>query len=98
MKSNTIFIILATIAIAGGAYWYFFTGTGNEPPLTATVTGNEAQTEFQVLVSELQPISFDTTIFSDARFVSLVSLATPISVETSGRIDPFASISNAVGK
>lgn len=98
MKSNTIFIIIATIVIAGGAYWYFFTGTGNEPPLSATVAGNEAQTEFQVLVSELQPISFDTTIFSDARFVSLVSLATPISVETIGRVDPFASISNAVGK
>jgi|SRR3989338_3260892 len=97
-NSNTALIIITTLVVAGGAYWYFFTGTGNEPPLTGVIAGNEAQTQFQVLVSELQPISFDTTIFSDSRFTSLVSLATPISVETSGRVDPFASISGAIRK
>jgi hypothetical protein len=34
MKSNTILIGIATIIIAAGAYWYFFTGTGNQPPLS----------------------------------------------------------------
>ncbi|MFA5997889.1 MAG: hypothetical protein WC814_00610 [Candidatus Paceibacterota bacterium] len=93
IDSNTTLIVIATLIVAAGAYWYFFTGTGNQPPLTATtVTENEAQMRFQALVSELQPISFDTSIFSNPRFLSLTDLTTPITPESSGRLDPFASI------
>lgn len=93
IDSNTTLIVIATLIVAAGAYWYFFTGTGNQPPLTATtVSENQAQTRFQALVSELQPISFDTDIFSDPRFLSLVDLTTPITPESAGRLDPFASI------
>ncbi|TSC64265.1 MAG: hypothetical protein G01um101491_325 [Parcubacteria group bacterium Gr01-1014_91] len=98
IDSNTILIIVATLVVAGGAYWYFFTDTGNEPPLTMAVAGNQAQTQFQTLVTELQPISFDTKIFSDKRFTSLVDLATPIAAETAGRSDPFASIPGVTEK
>ena len=63
MKSNTILIGAVTLIIAAGAYWYFFTGTGNQQPLTASTSANQAQTQFQTLASELQPISFDTSIF-----------------------------------
>ena len=62
------------------------------------IAGNPAQSQFQTLVSELQSVSFDTKIFSDPRFTSLVSLATPVAVETVGRADPFASISGVSGK
>jgi len=95
MKFNTstttpLFIILL---IAGaGIYWYFFTGTGNQPPLSIGGSENQAQTEFQMLVGELTPISFDSSIFSDARFNALVDLATPISPEPVGRLDPFAAV------
>lgn len=92
MKSNTVILIIATILVAAGAYWYFFTGTGNEPPLTAISTENQAQTRFQTLVSELQPVSFDTSFFSDPRFMALVDLATPVAPETAGRLDPFAPV------
>lgn len=92
IDSNTIVIIVVTLIVALGAYWYFFTGTGDQAPLTAVTTENPAQTQFQALVSELQPISFDTTILSDSRFMSLVDLATPITPESSGRLDPFASL------
>ncbi len=98
IDSNTISIIIASLVVAGGAYWYFFTGTGNEPPLTMTIAGSQAQSQFQTLVTELQPISFDTKLFSDPRFTSLVDLATPISAETAGRLDPFAAISGTAGK
>ena len=91
MNSNTIFLIIATLIVAAGAYWYFFTGTGNQPPLTAmSATSNQAQMQFQSLVSELQPISFDTAIFENPRFMALVDLTTPIQPEASGRPDPFA--------
>ncbi len=93
LDSNTTLLVIATLIVAAGAYWYFFTGTGNEPPLTETIaTDNQAQTQFETLVGKLQPISFNTAIFSDPRFVVLVDLATPITPEQSGRLDPFAAI------
>ncbi|TSA44300.1 hypothetical protein D4R49_00340 [bacterium] len=98
MKSNTILIIVASLIVAAGAYWYFFTGTGNAPPLTTGAADNQAQSRFQTLVSQLQPISFNTGIFSEPRFMVLVDLATPIAPETAGRLDPFASVSGVSGK
>lgn len=93
LDSNTITLIIVTLVIAGGAYWYFFTGTGNQPPLTAmNATENKAQTKFQSLVTALTPISFDTAIFSDPRFNVLTDLTTQITPEFSGRVDPFAVI------
>jgi hypothetical protein len=98
MKSNTTNIIIAAIVVAGALYWYFFTGTGNQLPLTASSTENKAQTHFQTLVSALKPISFSTDIFSNPSFTSLVNLATPVTPETQGRIDPFAPLTSATVK
>ncbi len=99
MKSNTTTIIILTLVIAAGAYWYFFTGSGNQPPLTSSApTDNTAQTQFQSLVTELTPISFNTAIFSDPRFTSLIDLATPVSPEPSGRLDPFAPVPGVTGQ
>lgn len=98
MKSNPTTIIIVTLIVAGAAYWYFFTGTGDQPPLTASSSENASQTHFQSLVSELQPISFQTDIFSNPSFTSLVNLATPVTPEAQGRIDPFAPLSSATGK
>ena len=94
LDTKTILLILAAVVVAGGAYWYFFTGTGGDAlPLTALPTGgNQVQVQFDTLVGELTPISFTSTIFSDPRFASLVDLATPITPEGAGRIDPFAPI------
>lgn len=92
ITSSTLLIIISACIVAAGAYWYFFTDTGNQPPLETTTTQNDAQTEFQTLVGELQPVSFDTSIFSDLRFKALHDLTTPISPEPEGRPDPFAPI------
>jgi len=97
-STNTTIIIISALVVAAGAYWYFFTGTGNEQPLTADATQNQAQTQFKTLVSEIGTITFDTSIFSESRFMALVDLATPIAPETSGRLDPFASIPGVTGK
>lgn len=97
MKSNTTtLIVIAALIVSALAYWYFFTGTGDQPPLSATTVTNEAQTQFETLVGELQPISFDTSIFSDTRFNALVDIATPISPESFGRLDPMAPLSSGV--
>ena len=94
MKPNTIILIIVTLIVAVGAYWYFFTGTGNEPPLTTSAVDNQAQSRFQTLLSELKPVSFNTNIFSEPRFMALVDLATPVAPETTGRLDPFAPVSD----
>ncbi|MBI3572025.1 hypothetical protein HY091_00605 [Candidatus Kaiserbacteria bacterium] len=96
MKLNTknLLYILAAVVVAAGLYWYFFTGSGgNAPPLSASAPAqNEAQAQFDTLVGELNPISFNPVIFSDPRFAALVDLATPIAPEATGRIDPFAPL------
>ena len=97
LNSNTIIIIVVALIVAAGAYWYFFTGTGNQPPVSVSTSKSQAQTRFQVLANELQPISFNTGIFSDPRFSALVDLATPISPESTGRSDPFAPIAGVSG-
>ncbi|MCX6786938.1 MAG: hypothetical protein NTY93_00185 [Candidatus Kaiserbacteria bacterium] len=99
MKLNTSAIpfIVAFIVVAAGIYWYFFTGTGNQAPLSVDESENQAQVQFQTLVSELTPISFNTKIFSDSRFNALVDLSTPIAPESSGRLDPFAVVAGVSG-
>lgn len=98
MKSNIIPFIIITLVIAVGVYWYFFTGAGNQPPITSSsASGNATQTQFQALVGELQRISFNTAIFSDPRFTSLINLTVPVAPEPSGRLDPFAPIAGVTG-
>lgn len=92
MKLNVVTFIIVTLALAVGGYWYFFAGVGDESFLASSTAENPAQAQFQSLTSQLGPISFDTSIFSDSRFTSLVSLATPITPEESGRLDPFAPL------
>ena len=94
MKSNQIVLVVAVLVVAAGFYWYFFTGTGAEDQQTLIVGAEEnpAQTRFRMLVSELQPIKFDTSIFNDSNFMALTSLSTQVAPEASGRLDPFAAI------
>lgn len=96
LDTKTILMIVAGIVVLGGVYWYFFTGTTSELPLsTDSPSSNPVQAQFETLVGELTPVSFDTTLFTDPRFTALVDLGTPIVPETSGRIDPFALLSGA---
>ena len=95
MKQNTLYIIVASLIVAAGASWYFFTGTGNDEPLTATDTTNAAQAQFECLLAQ-HPISLDTMLFYKPNFQGLVSINTTISPEETGRPDPFAPIAGIV--
>ena len=88
---------MTTLILLGGGYWYVTNQSGNQLPLTTTLpTENAAQTQFQILVSQLSPIIFSTDIFDDPKFMSLVSLSTPVTPEPAGRLDPFAPLSAGV--
>jgi hypothetical protein len=99
MKPNTITLIIIVLVCAVGGYWYFSGQSDTDAPLTAVAPSgdNPAQSQFQALVSQLQPISFSTDIFTDPRFNALVDLTTPITPESVGRIDPFAPIQGVAG-
>jgi len=90
LDTKTIILILAALVVCAGAYWFFFSGGGNDVPLTTTPATTGAQATFQSLGLQLGSISFDTNIFTDPRFASLVDLATPVAPESVGRTDPFA--------
>lgn len=95
-STNTL-IILGAVVAAGAAYWFFFTGTGNQPTLTNTGTSTPMQAQFDALSGELGQISFDTSIFSDPRFKALTSFSAPTTSgpttsEPKGRTDPFSQI------
>lgn len=96
ITNNPTPFIVAAVIVALGAYWYFFTGSGNDTPLTTTgTTDNPAQTQFKVLVSELSTVDFNTEIFNDPRFMGLVDLSVEVTPEASGRLDPFAPLSKS---
>jgi hypothetical protein len=91
-SANTLFIVLTALIASGGAYWYYQMANEAGPTLSQDTGQNAAQVEFQTLVTELEPISFDTTVFSDPRFIALTDLTTSIAPEQSGRTDPFAPV------
>lgn len=99
LNLNTLFLIIATVAVLGGGYWYFFTGGGTQPSLSSEVTvQGGARAQFEVLIGQLEPITFDLAVLSDSRFKALVDLATPVTLEPVGRTDPFAPVPGVVSK
>lgn len=91
-SANTIFIILTAIIVAAAAYWYLIQGNPTDQTLTVDVIQSPAEAEFQTLVTELQPVTFTTTIFSDPEFKVLKDLTADVAPETTGRTDPFAPV------
>ena len=93
-SGNTIFLILASLVVAGGLYWYFFTGSpASELALSTTMPSQSAaQTQFDTLTSQLGPITFNLAVLTDPRFTALVDLTIPVDAEPIGITDPFAPI------
>jgi flagellar basal body-associated protein FliL len=88
---KTIIIGIVIVLVLGGAYLYFFSSSV-QSPVTATTPASADQQQFLDLAAELSPISFNTAIFSDPRFTSLVDITVPITPDQQGRPDPFAPI------
>lgn len=97
IPTNTLVIGIVTVLVLGTAYLYFFSDT-LQPPLSAAPPASAAEQQFLNLAAELQPISFDTSLFNDPRFASLVDLSVPVVPESTGRLDPFAPVPGVPGK
>ena len=93
-RIKIIIVALIVIFVLGAGYLLYF---NNTPSSTTAVSAtgapsSPAEVTFLNLASQLNSISFDTTILSDPRFTALVDIHTAILPETSGRTDPFAPI------
>lgn len=93
MQRNTLLLTTVVALAAMLGYWYLISADETEPTLSASALTNQAQMQFEKLIGELRPISFNTGIFSDPRFNALADLTTPISPESFGRLDPLAPLS-----
>lgn len=85
--------VVVVVAVFAGIFLFF---SGSTPSDTAVIANgapaSDAEVTFSNLSSELDSITFNTTVLSDPRFQALVDIHTAILPETSGRSDPFAPI------
>jgi len=90
-QKTLIAVIVIIIGLLGPAYFLFTSSSSNTDVVTATIPTSDAEAVFVNLASQLVPMTFDTSILSDPRFISLVDLHTAVLPEQKGRRDPFAS-------
>lgn len=91
---NTIILVVATLVIAGLSYLYLTNGTaGTDIPLSAVTQASPLEAKLTVLADKISPVSFDTSILTDSRFLALENMAKKLVAEPQGVSDPFAPIS-----
>ena len=92
-RKNLLTILCAAVVLLGGFYYFFFVArSSNDTVLTADAPASEAEVSFISLVSQLDPIEFDTRILDDNRFKALVDIRTEVVAEPKGRTDPFGPL------
>lgn len=92
-RKNLLTIICAAVVLLGGFYYFFFVAkSSDETVLTSDAPASEAEVSFITLVSQLDPIEFDTRILDDQRFQALVDIRTEVVPEPQGRTDPFGPL------
>ncbi len=104
MKTPTISTntkIVLGVLVAGGllvaVYLLFFNASSDTSAISTTgAPASAAEVTFLDLASKAGPISFDTSIFTDSRFTSLVDIHQAIVPDSPGRTDPFAPLPGTV--
>ncbi len=92
-RTKIIFAAIGVGIVLLGAYLVFFNNTADTSAISsAGAPASTAEVSFLNLVAQIDPLTFDTSIFSDPRFISLVDIRTAIVPEAKGRIDPFAPL------
>jgi hypothetical protein len=93
-RTKIIIVVLGIAVVLGAVYIVFF--NSNDTTTGVSVSGgtpsSPAEVNFLNLSSQIEPVTFDTSILSDPRFTSLVDIHTAILPEATGRKNPFAPI------
>jgi hypothetical protein len=97
MPKNIKFIAIGVgcLVLAAVAYFVIVKPNTSDSAVVSTPGAKpttQEQVTFQEMSRRLEPISFDTSIFSDPHFTSLVDIHIPVVPEPIGRTDPFATL------
>lgn len=85
-----LLVVLIVVVIAAAAYYM---NKGKEDVITVAPTpGSATEATFLGFASELDTVSFNTTIFLDPRFMALEDIHTSVVNELAGRRDPFGQL------
>jgi hypothetical protein len=92
-RTKIIFAVLAAGVVLVGGYLVFFPqNAGTSALSTTSAPASAAEAQFLNLAGQIGSITFDTSIFNDPRFTSLVDIHTAVLPEAMGRKDPFAQL------
>jgi hypothetical protein len=91
-RSNIILIACAALTFLAAVYYYGFYNKDTGSAVIPVGPASDAELDFVHLAGQIDNITFNTSVFSDPRFTSLVDIHTAVVPETSGRRDPFAAI------
>jgi hypothetical protein len=90
-KNTIIALVVGAVLIVAAVYLLFFQSPSTVVVVEGAPTSPEEQ-NFLILANQLEPLSFETGVLSDPRFMALVDIHTPIVSEPAGRRDPFAPL------
>ncbi len=97
-RTKIIVGVVAGVVVLAAVYLLFFNSNSNTSAVSSGgAPASTAEVAFLNLASKAGPISFDTSIFSDPRFTSLVDIHTVIVPDPQGRTDPFAPVPGITG-
>ena len=97
-RSTKIIVAVGVLVLATAAYFLLMNKDDGETVLIEDGSAaSEAQSVFINLAAQIEPVSFDTSILSDPRFLGLQDIHTAIVPEPVGRTDPFAPLSRTPG-
>lgn len=90
LKKNLLMIVFVIVLIGVGAY---YVNKGSQAVITTSAApGSATEATFLGFATELDTVSFNTSIFSDARFMALEDIHTSVVNELTGRRDPFGQL------
>lgn len=91
IRNNLISILVFIVCVAGAVAYKTYM-TGNSSDIVTTAESDVSGEQVLIALNRLRAVSFDTAIFSDPVFVSLVDFGTVIAPQPVGRPNPFAPI------
>lgn len=93
MSRTTVVLILLGLVIAAAVGYLLFgrTETGGVA-MPEDAPASAAELTFIGLTARIDPVSFDTKILTDERFIALKDIRTAVIPEAKGRTDPFGQL------
>jgi hypothetical protein len=94
-KNIIIILGLFTVGFAG---YYLYVQTASVDPVADEFDMQAILAETEAFIAysqELDSMSFDLSVFEDARFNSLREFTTPIATQPVGKTDPFSPVSES---